>query len=373
MALCPAAVMQSMTELTEKRPHYPALDGLRGLAILLVVFYHNFDFINYSVFGWIGVDLFFVLSGYLITSILINTLNSPNYSRNFFSKRVLRIFPLYYLCLIIFLVIFPLLGLYREEMKFYLDHQWWFWFYLQNWLLSVRFPTAGNFLNHFWSLGVEEQFYLVWPFIILWLRKPKKLMIFILSVLFLLLIFRSFLWMCHLPHFNYTTFYAFTRIDGICIGCLIALLHKINYNFLRHKMAVVVTILAILNFGFYFLTQYGDYPYLAFVGFTTFAGMFGLLLHEAVTGDTKIITIIFTLPLLKFFGTISYGFYVFHWPVYLMTQPGLSNFFLKNLNLSEEVSKFATSLSATIIAIVISTISYYTFEINFLRLKQKFR
>jgi peptidoglycan/LPS O-acetylase OafA/YrhL len=138
-------------------------------------------------------------------------------------------------------------------------------------------------------------------------------------------------------------------------------------------MAIVVTILAILNFGFYFLTQYGDYPYLAFVGFTTFAGMFGLLLHEAVTGDTKIITIIFTLPALKFFGTISYGFYVFHWPIYLMTRSSFSNFFLKTLNMSEEVSKFATSLLATVIAILISTISYYTFEIYFLRLKQKFR
>ena len=195
-----------MTELTAKRPHYPALDGLRGLAILLVVFYHNFDFINYSVFGWIGVDLFFVLSGYLITTILVSTVNSPNYLRNFFLKRVLRIFPLYYLCLFIFLIIFPLVGLYQQEMKFYIDHQWWFWFYLQNWLLSFRFPTVGNFLNHFWSLGVEEQFYLVWPFIILWLRKPKKLLIFILFILLLLLIARSVIWMYHFPHFNYTTF-----------------------------------------------------------------------------------------------------------------------------------------------------------------------
>jgi peptidoglycan/LPS O-acetylase OafA/YrhL len=101
--------------------------------------------------------------------------------------------------------------------------------------------------------------------------------------------------------------------------------------------------------------------------------MFGLLLHEAVTGDTKIITIIFTFPVLKFFGTISYGFYVFHWPVYLMTQPGLYNFFLKNLSMPEGAGKFAASAFATIIAIIISTLSYYTFEINFLRLKQKFK
>src|SRR5215510_2969307 len=105
-----------MTELTAKRSYYPALDGLRGLAILLVVFYHNFDFISYSVFGWIGVDLFFVLSGYLITTILLNSLKHPGYLQNFFSKRVLRIFPLYYSCLIIFLIILPLAGIYKKEL-----------------------------------------------------------------------------------------------------------------------------------------------------------------------------------------------------------------------------------------------------------------
>src|SRR5580765_1086061 len=102
-----------MTELTAKRPHYPALDGLRGLAILLVVFYHNFGFINYSFFGWIGVDLFFVLSGYLITDILLKTVNEPGYLRNFFARRVLRIFPLYYLSLIVFLLILPQFDIFK--------------------------------------------------------------------------------------------------------------------------------------------------------------------------------------------------------------------------------------------------------------------
>src|SRR4030095_2778309 len=154
-----------MTPPAYSRQYYPALDGLRGLAILLVILYHNFSFINHFFFAWLGVDLFFVLSGYLITSILLNSVNSPHYLKNFYAKRVLRVFPLYYLSLIIFLIIFPLLGIYKSELKYYVDNQLWFWFYLQNWLLSFNFPTTGNFLNHFWSLGVEEQFYLAWPFI----------------------------------------------------------------------------------------------------------------------------------------------------------------------------------------------------------------
>jgi peptidoglycan/LPS O-acetylase OafA/YrhL len=353
--------------------YYPALDGLRGFAILLVILYHNFRFINHFFFAWLGVDLFFVLSGYLITTILINSVNSPHYLRNFYMKRVLRVFPLYYLSLIVFLILLPSLGFYKPEMQFYIDHQWWFWFYLENWLLSFNFPPVGNFLNHFWSLAVEEQFYLVWPFIILWLRKPKRLLVFMMCMLLLLLIARSVIWMYRFPGFNYTIFYTFTRVDGICIGCIIALLHRINFNFLRQNTAVIVIVLAILNFGFYFLNQAGNFPYFAFVGYTTFAAMFGLLIHEAVTGDTKIINVIFNQPVLRFFGIISYGLYIFHWPVYAITQPGLYNFFSQNIKLSDGISKLGSSFAATLLAIIISTISYYTFEIRFLKLKEKFR
>ena len=362
-----------MAEAAPQKPYYPALDGLRGLAILLVILYHNFHFINHFFFAWLGVDLFFVLSGYLITSILLKSVNSALYLRNFYWRRILRVFPLYYLCLIIFLVALPLLGFYKKELQFYVDNQLWFWFYLQNWLLCFNFPPMGNLLNHFWSLAVEEQFYLVWPFVILWLRNPKKLLMFMMGVLIVLLVVRSIVWMYKLPQFNYTNFYTFTRIDGICIGCSIALLHRINFNFLRKNTAAIVIALAILNFGFYFLNRSGDFPYLAFVGYTTFAAMFGLLIHEAVTSDTRIINKILELQVLKFFGMISYGLYVFHWPVYMITQPGLKNFFLQDLNLSEQMSKLGTSLLATMLAIVISVISYYAYEMKFLKLKEKFR
>src|SRR6476660_8253758 len=91
-----------------QRTHCPALDGLRGIAILLVVLYHNFGFNSYFNYGWLGVDLFFVLSGFLITDILLNTMNTKNYFRNFYARRVLRIFPLYYLSLFLFIIILPL-------------------------------------------------------------------------------------------------------------------------------------------------------------------------------------------------------------------------------------------------------------------------
>src|SRR5215213_9370124 len=90
------------------RAYYPSLDGLRGVASLLVVIYHNFGFINhYFFFGWLGLDIFFVLSGFLITDILLTTLNTKHYLRNFYVRRTLRVFPLYYASLILFLIVLP--------------------------------------------------------------------------------------------------------------------------------------------------------------------------------------------------------------------------------------------------------------------------
>src|SRR4030095_1290908 len=143
-----------------RRQHYPALDGLRGIAILLVVIYHNFGFINYSSFGWLGGDLFFVLSGFLITDILINTVGKPGYLQNFYIRRVLRIFPLYYLCLIIFLLVLPRFAILPDS-DYYVRNQAWLWTYLQNWLYIFRGNDNTVSLHHLWSLAVEEQFYLV--------------------------------------------------------------------------------------------------------------------------------------------------------------------------------------------------------------------
>ena len=355
------------------KSYYPTLDGLRGLAILFVLLYHNFNFANHFFFAWLGVDLFFVLSGYLITSILLESVNSPHYLRNFYMKRVLRVFPLYYLSLVILLFLLPMLGFFQNEAPYYVHNQWWFWLYLQNWLFSFHSPASAHYMNHYWSLGVEEQFYLVWPFIILWLRKLRRLLVFMIAVLVVLLIFRSIMWMYRIEDFNYTTFYLFTRIDGICIGCLVAILQRINFNFLNKNTALIAVSLAILNFIFYFLNRNNNFPYFAFVGYTTFAALFGLLLNESVAGETRIINAVLTIPVLKFFGKISYGLYIFHWPVYLIVYP----FFIKKLedlyHFNVGVTQVICAIIATLAALLISVISYYGFEMRFLKLKKYFR
>ena len=365
-----------MTAVTENRSYYPALDGLRGVAILLVVLYHNFGFIKQSFFGWLGVDLFFVLSGFLITSILLNELGKPGYLRNFFIKRILRIFPLYYLFLIIFLILLPLFGLYKKELNFFITNQWWLWTYLQNWLYSLYPSKSGNMLTHLWSLAVEEQFYIVWPFIILLVKSPKKLFFIMLGILTLVIVMRSIIWLSHFENLNYTTLYTFTRIDGICIGSMVSLLMRFKPLLISQNLAVITLGLALLNFGFFFINEADKdgYPYFALVGYTTFCTMFGLLLHEIVTGSNKTITNkILSLPSLRFFGKISYGFYVFHWPIYIITQAYFFTVLNTSCHLNNTFSKFGASILSTGLALVISIISYYSFERYFLRLKDKFK
>ena len=143
------------------------LDGVRGIAILLVLL-HHFEppaglptaIVAGAYLGWSGVDLIFVLSGFLITGILLDTRDSPNYFTTFYARRALRILPLYFLTTLIY---------FRLEPN---PLERWFWSHLSNW--KSAFGQDVPALSHFWSLAVEEQFYLVWPLVVI--LSPKRAM-----------------------------------------------------------------------------------------------------------------------------------------------------------------------------------------------------
>ena len=230
-------------------------------------------------------------------------------------------------------------------------------------------------LTHFWSLAVEEQFYLIWPFVILLVRSPKRLFFLMLSLLLFVIILRSGIWINKIEDLNYTTLYTFTRIDGICIGSMIALLMKFKPKLICNNLTIIVLALAAVNFIFYFLNRINKngYPYFAFVGYTTFCAMFGLLLHEIViTKSSSLVNRIFSIRPLRFFGKISYGFYIFHWPVYMMSVSFFYDLLDKAVHLSESNTRTGASILSTGLALMISIISYYGFESYFLRLKHKF-
>ena len=174
------------------RGHIKPLDGLRGIAILLVMWFHfawpakaqgliTRLYVSVAALGWVGVDLFFVLSGFLITGILLDSKRGAGYFRNFYARRVLRIFPLYYAVLLVTLVILPLIVPYdTPALKRLLEGQGWLWLYSTNisvavehgnWIASADWLRMGAL----WSLAVEEHFYLVWPLLVFFLSRRALL------------------------------------------------------------------------------------------------------------------------------------------------------------------------------------------------------
>lgn len=363
-----------MTAANQNRSYYPALDGLRGLASLLVVIYHNFGFINhYLFFGWIGLDIFFVLSGFLITDILLNTLDKPNYLKNFYMRRVLRVFPIYYAGLILFLIVLPRLPDMMNYFSYYVDHQAYLWTYLQNWLYVFDPPPQyQSTLNHFWSLAVEEQFYLLWPLLVLVIRKPKYLLLFISIVLLAVIGLRFWAWTSQIEKLFYYNLYTFTRIDGICIGCMVAILQRINPGFLAKYTSAIVFGFAGINFLFFFFNRQNQFtfPYLAIVGYSTVAMLFGLLVYDIIHGRTKLLIRIFSNKILKLFGRISYGCYIIHWPLYLILSPYLERWMRPYV--SDSYRYFITSFILTAFAYLLGYFSYRYFEFYFLKFKRKF-
>ena len=227
--------------LPENKRFYPALDGLRALAVLMVFFEH-YESAEFPAFnwGWVGVDVFFVLSGFLITGILYDTRETKHRFRNFYVRRILRIFPLYYGVLLLGVLLTPIF-------HWLWNPAWILWFcYLGNYSrfiylhdpLFVRgaiehlvakspFHHIGAlYLGHFWSLCVEEQFYLVWPFIVFRIRDRVRLRNFCALICGLTLLLRV---MCVVfvpnQYLSAELLYRITplRVDALLLGGVVAL------------------------------------------------------------------------------------------------------------------------------------------------------
>ncbi len=232
----------SLTALKADLPpgeRIPVLDGIRGIAILLVMVFHFWVFgiatgtrlwervyASAAGMGWVGVDLFFVLSGFLITGILYDSRGRQHYFQVFYGRRTVRIFPLYYASLALFFWIIPFLLVRLHHSQFSETYnsptaKLFAWTYLLNWYEGLRgFNAVSLPLQHFWSLAVEEQFYLVWPILVLTLAR-RRLMVLCGGLMALGLVLRAVLYAIHLPSAAYTLI--FCRADSLAIGALVAL------------------------------------------------------------------------------------------------------------------------------------------------------
>lgn len=377
----------------------PALDGLRGVAILLVMQVHfwglafTFDVREPALavdrwvgrvigIGWSGVDLFFVLSGFLITGILYDTKGSVGWLRVFYARRFLRLAPVFYLFLLFVLVVVPHVGFinavaFVPELR---DIQWWMWSYTINIGASVK-PFGAELTwayGPFWSLAVEEQFYLVWPFAVLALPR-RPLMGLCCAMIVVALAIRVALTAGLYDNVfdtNAAEVLMPARMDTLAVGALIALAaHGTEMRWLLRAAPFVAALS-----GAYLVAAFIKNDGLAYgttdvdrLGFTAIAFLFGALL--IVTLHARKESLMFralTVGSLRLFGKYSYAMYVFH----LLTALVLARTFALNhwtpiVFESRIPVNVAFSIVATATTFALAWVSWQVIEQPVLRLKRR--
>ena len=362
----------------------PGLDGLRAIAFLLVYGFHT----DYLEFGWIGVQLFFVLSGFLITSILVKmkqNLSARDYFAKFYGRRLLRIFPLYYfylllmLCLTVFLLFEGykpgMMKLFQTQLPFALGY-----------IYNFHYASAGYrhlyFLVHFWSLSVEEQFYIFWPLLII-LTPEKARKWFFIGIIFLAPLFRvlaviaynhSFLSVLNaMPPMG---IYPLTlnHIDAFGLGAFIAC-----YSIPRAKVQVIGltlflpliaffwqylasgTVESLRSLGFQFIMPVG---YQFIWGYSALNYYFAVLIF-AVAREGFLNNFLEN-RILKYLGTISYGLYVYHNGVIWFAGR------IRDLGVGGQLAKPLTAILAFIVTLILAALTYKYIEKPFLGLKDRY-
>jgi peptidoglycan/LPS O-acetylase OafA/YrhL len=367
------------------KTRFPALDGIRALAVTMVFVHHYgggahgsmvlrlMDMVRQPC--WAGVDLFFALSGFLITGILYDTRTDSHYFKRFFLRRALRILPVFYIVAAFLLLLTPVF------------HYEWSCMYLSwpayvgnifgnyNWnlynLISANHPAATVEISHFWSLCVEEQFYLLWPLAVLLIRDRVVLLRTAAGLSLLALGLRIAMFM-HFPAEFAALWVVRTlpfRMDSLLIGGILALLlrgpaadrwQRSGKWFFAMGLAVTLSI-------FYFSPEYNS-PWVHTVGFTIIAAASaGLICTTLRTGSATFH--FFHLKPLRILGKYSYGFYIFH----LLFRPAWVQVLYAEARTHNLVLVGILALGSNfLITLIASKLSYDLLEVRCLRFKRHF-
>jgi peptidoglycan/LPS O-acetylase OafA/YrhL len=361
------------------------LDGLRGIAFLMVYFFH----IHWNQWGWPGVQLFFVLSGFLITGILMDmkeSLPAKPYFIKFYGRRILRIFPLYYFYLIIMWVLTAWalstgfhpepMTVYQNEMKYALTYIYDFYFALDRYIPSY-------FLTHFWTLAVEEQFYLFWPLFILLIPRKHMAKAFWIVIAAAPLLRLGILLLHGTTSFSFLrdnvalVVYSlpFTHLDAFAMGALLTQIRIPRANILFLTSIIIYPLLGlatdymatgqwkdatVASLGWPITMPYGD----KFIwGYTVVNGVCALLLYGVINHGW--LTRLLEWSPLRYLGKISYGLYVYHFAIIWLMGT------LFNLNLSEPFPPLQAAITFVIVWAV-AALSYQWMEKPIMDLKDRF-
>jgi peptidoglycan/LPS O-acetylase OafA/YrhL len=336
-------------------PKYiPQFDFLRGVAVLMVMLFHashdvqSFPMAQYVSFGWGGVDLFFVLSGFLITGILLETRDQKGYFINFYARRILRIWPLYYALLGIMFVAIPvLLPRWNAAAMGNAKPAWAFALFVQN--LAIGHLITGP-LSPTWSLAIEEQFYFVWPLLI-WLLPRKSIQRLAIALIVCSPLLRLGL---VLGHVHVAMYYnTFTRLDGLAVGSFLAIWLPVADPAKVKRWALVALPIAVA--AIILMEQ----PWIRCSSISIAAGA------------TVCLSFFLTLRnrFVRFTGRISYGLYLMHMAVFGMaTKPELRRHYPHSPVLND-AAYLAVGL---VLTYGFASLSWFLFESQILRAKKWF-
>ncbi|OLB40366.1 MAG: hypothetical protein AUH11_01905 [Acidobacteria bacterium 13_2_20CM_57_17] len=349
--------------------YVPQFDGLRGVAVLMVLIGHSgflerlphAGMLEYARFS---VDSYFVLSGFLITGILLDSKGSEHYFRNFYARRAVRIWPLYYLVLFLVFVVEPL---FVPAMRTTVGSIWLaFAFYVQNLIYHDAYPFG---LAATWSLAVEEQFYITWPLLIFLLK--KRTLTIVLFSLFVVSLSLRLAFYFRGAESGLVHQYTFSRLDAITFGSLAALWLRspsctlVRWRTRSYQLLFVGTAGTLLaRIVLHRNSSVVGYTFLGLL----YTGLIGLLLVSDIR--SSLLGRSFSARWLRYMGRISYGIYLLHYPLFILWARFINS---GNLFPTNPVARNLLAFGGQIlIATVAGSISWYFFEEPILRLKERF-
>ena len=357
----------------------PALDGVRGIAILVVMLNHfvlgaflpSTPFWKLVNSGWLGVDLFFVLSGFLITGILLDTKHRARYWATFFSRRALRIFPLYYFAVLVVLLTVVFIEKAPERLQGY-DSLWWFVIFAPNVAMALKdnWVYHSNYMgiNHLWSVAVEEQFYLAWPLVVKILPPRVLALLCIVLIHYSLPIRRAVDQQFH-GDWSWTMasyVLPYCRMDALAAGCFMAVFFRLGWHRrIPFDRWLVRVVFCWMGWRVAESLMHGGTHYRDTLSAIFFAAFVYLALNQHPKGLVRRLC---ENPFLMHLGVYSYGLYVFHHMFHLIWMMLFGDWLVAS-GWHPMLAQAAYILLAFSAAYLLARLSWILLEKPFLKLK----